>query len=36
MFGLVATLILVALLPLVPMPLYFWKWRTMADHRHTG
>lgn len=36
MFGLVATLILVALLPLVPMPLYFWKWRTMADHRQTG
>ncbi len=33
MFGLVATLVLVALLPLVPMPLYFRKWRTMEDYR---
>jgi len=33
MFGLVATLVLLALLPLVPMPLYFRKWRTMEDHR---
>jgi FSR family fosmidomycin resistance protein-like MFS transporter len=36
LFGLVATLIFVALIPLLPMPLYFRKWRSMEDHRHNG
>ncbi len=35
-FGLVATLIFIAFIPLLPMPLYFWKWRSMEDHRHSG
>jgi FSR family fosmidomycin resistance protein-like MFS transporter len=36
LFGLVATLIFVALIPLLPMPLYFRKWRSMEDHRNNG
>jgi FSR family fosmidomycin resistance protein-like MFS transporter len=36
LFGLVATLVFVALIPLLPMPLYFRKWRSMEDHHHNG